>query len=472
MRTNPGYNPVGAPLVERKSRPVLRAKSFRVGWEEKNETMKFPIRQLAAFTLALTIGAGAGMTSVPERAKASAGLQAFTGARLYDGLGGTVANAVLIVRNGRIEAVGPAASVRPPLGASTVDLRGKFIIPGLISTHVHISDVQGVRRPSYTDENTLRQLGVFARYGVTTVLSLGGEQAPAFRARDAQNTPALDRARIFLSGDVITGATPEEARRKTAEIAALKPDIIKIRVDDNLGTATKMPPEVYRAIIDEAHRRGLRVAAHIFYLDDAVDLLRAGADFIAHSVRDREIDDEFFSLMKRRNIPYCPTLTRELSTFVYESTPPFFSDPFFLREADREVIAQLQEPGRQEAMRKSASAQSYKAALVIARRNLKRVVDAGLLVGMGTDAGPFANRFQGYFEHLEMEMMAESGLTPAQILRAATGDAARALNIDDIGVLRKGAWADFVVLDRDPLADILHTRGIASVWIAGNRVHR
>ncbi len=316
----------------------------------------------------------------------------------------------------------------------------------------------------------MRQLGVFARYGITTVFSLGGEKEPAFKARDAQNTSSPDRARIYLSGDVITGRTPQEARQAVARVAAAKPDIIKIRVDDNLGASPKMPPEIYRAIIDEAHQRGFRVAAHIFYLEDAKDLLRAGADFIAHSVRDKEIDDEFISLMKKRDIPYCPTLTREISTFIYESTPSFFSDPFFLREADRDVMAQLKEPQRQEAMRKSATAQRYKEALTVAKRNLKKAVDAGLLVVMGTDSGAFANRFQGYFEHLEMEMMSEAGLTPAQILRASTIDAARAMKVDGIGALTKGAWADFVVLDSDPLKDIRNTRSIASVWIAGNQV--
>ncbi|MGH9835353.1 MAG: amidohydrolase family protein [Blastocatellia bacterium] len=403
----------------------------------------------------------------------SADVKIFLGARVIDGSGKpAIENAALVVRDGRVEAVGPASAVRPPSGAQTINLAGKFIIPGLISTHVHISDLQGLRPPAYTDENTLRQFGVFARYGVTAVLSLGGEKEPAFKARAAQNAPSLDRSRIFLSGDVITGRTPEEARQMVVRVAATKPDIIKIRVDDNLGASAKMPPEVYRAIIDEAHQRGLRVAAHIFYLEDAKDALRAGADFIAHSVRDKEIDDEFISLMKKRNIPYCPTLTREISTFVYESTPAFFSDPFFLREADREVIAQLQEPQRQEAMRKSPTAQRYKEALVVAKRNLKKAIDAGLLIAMGTDAGPFVNRFQGYFEHLEMEMMAEAGLKPAQILRSATSDAARAMKVDGIGVITKGAWADFVVLDRDPLKDIRNTRSIASVWIAGNQVKR
>jgi imidazolonepropionase-like amidohydrolase len=405
------------------------------------------------------------------RSAASVGVKAYIGANIIDGAGKlAVENAALIVRDGKVEAVGPASKIKPPAGAQTIDLAGKFIIPGLISAHVHVSDVHGLRPPAYTEENTLRQLGVFARYGVTTVLSLGGEKEPAFKLRDAQNTPSLDRARIYLSGDIITGKTPEEARQMVARVAATKPDIIKIRVDDNLGATPKMAPEVYRAVIDEAHKRGLRVAAHIFYLEDAKDLLRAGVDFIAHSVRDKEIDDEFISLMKKRDIPYCATLTRDLSAFVYESTPPFFSDPFFLREADRDLVAQLQEPQRQESMRKSLSAQRYKEALAIAMRNIKKASDAGLLVAMGTDSGAFANRFEGYFEHLEMEKMAEAGLTPTQILRSATGDAARALRVEGIGAITKGSWADFVVLDRDPLKDIRNTRGVNSVWIAGNQV--
>lgn len=418
--------------------------------------------------VAVVLGASAG-----RRQTGTPAVQAFVGARLIDGTGrSALDNAVLVVRDGRVDQLGPPDLVRPPAGARTITLTGKFVIPGLISAHAHVSDVQGTRPRAYTDENTLRQLGVFARYGVTTVWSLGGEQAPAFRARDAQSTPSLDRARIYLSGDVIVGKTPEDARRMVAAVAAQKPDVIKIRVDDNLGTAAKMLPEVYRAVIDESHSRGLRVAAHVFYLDDAKDLLRAGVDVIAHSVRDKEIDEEFINLMKARNVAYCPTLTRELSTFVYESTPAFFADPFFLREADREMLAQLQERPRQEAMAKSRSAQAYKAALAVARRNLKKAADAGVLLAMGTDAGPFPERFQGYFEHLEMEMMAESGLTPAQVLRASTGDAARAMKIDGVGTLAKGAWADFVVLDRDPLLDIRNTKTISAVWIAGNQVKR
>ena len=424
------------------------------------------------FAPARVLGSGlvavVGTAVLLGQAPARPSTQIFTDARLVQD--GGVVDAVLVVRDGRVQAGDAAAALRPPAGVSVVNLAGKFVVPGFVSAHAHVSDIDGLRPRAYTEANTLRQLGVFARYGITTVWSLGGEQAPAFAARDAQQVPTLNRARLYLAGPIVTGATPEAARVAVARVAALKADVVKIRVDDNLGSGTKMAPEVYRAVIDEAHRLGLRVAAHIFYLSDAKALLRAGVDMIAHSVRDAEIDDEFIQLMKGRNVPYCPTLTRELATFVYESTPPFFADPLFLREADPALVAQLQEPARQDAMRRSASAQAYKAALVVAKRNLKRAADAGILIAMGTDSGAFPERFEGYFEHLEMEMMADAGLTPAQILRAATVDAARALQVKDIGSLAPGSWADFVVLDRNPLTDIRNTRAIASVWIAGNRV--
>jgi len=426
-----------------------------------------------ALLVALGLGHRAASDPVALQLDGAASTQALVGARVL-GVGGqpAIADATVLIRAGRIEAVGPSANVRVPDGTRTTRLSGKFVLPGLISAHAHVSDIDGLRPRAYTTANTLRQLGVFARYGVTTVWSLGGEAAPAFQARDAQAVPGLDRARVYLAGEIITAKTAEEARQAVARVAAMKPDVIKIRVDDNLGTASKMTPDVYRAVIAEAHARGLRVAAHIFYLDDAKDLLRAGVDVIAHSVRDRDVDEEFLTLMKTRQAAYVPTLTRELSTFVYESTPAFFSDPFFLKEADAAVVAQLKEPARQAGFRDSRSAPRYKAALEIAQRNLKRMADAGVLIAMGTDAGPFPERFQGFFEHVEMAMMVEAGLTPAQVLRAATVDAARTMRVEHVGTVAPGAWADLLVLDQDPLRDIRNTRQIASVWIAGNLVTR
>jgi imidazolonepropionase-like amidohydrolase len=414
----------------------------------------------AAFALAL---GGPAAQSPP--------VTAFTGVRLIDGTDRPpVDNATLIVRDGRI--VSADANARVPAGARTVSLAGKTMMPGLVNAHGHVGDTVGLQGGGYSADNVMRDLRLYAAYGVTTVVSLGGDQAPAFAARDSQRTPSLDRARIFAAGPVLAPKTPEEARKLVADDQAMKVDIVKIRVDDNLGTTPKMAPEVYRAVIDEAHKRGLRVAVHLFYLADAKSVLDAGADFIAHSIRDTDVDAAVIAALKKRDVCYCPTLMREVSTFVYESTPAFFSDPFFLKHADPQVVAALKEPARQEAMRTSTSAQRYKAALDVAKRNLKKLSDAGVTIAMGTDTGPPA-RFQGYFEQMELELMAKSGLTTRQVLAASTRDAARCMKLDrELGTLEPGKWADFVVLDGDPLADVLNTRKIESVWIAGNTVAR
>jgi imidazolonepropionase-like amidohydrolase len=418
------------------------------------------------------VGAGAaGTAPAPDRLPGP--VRAFVGARILDGTDRpAIDDGVILVRGGRIESIGPRREVSIPPEAERVDLAGKTVLPGLINTHGHVGDTRGLTSDPafYTRDNLLDQLGRYARYGVTTVFSLGGDGEAGFALRDEQATPTLDRARIFVAGPVVTAETPEAARREVDRLATRRADLVKIRVDDNLGTTKKMPEPVFRAVIDQAHRRGLRVAAHIFYLDDAKALLRAGVDFIAHSVRDRLVDEEFIALMRERNICYSPTLMREVSTFVYESTPDFFADPFFLREIDRAVLDALTDPDRQQRVRESRSARAYKQALDVARLNVKRLAEAGVRIAMGTDTGPPA-RFQGYFEHLELEQLVEAGLTPAQALAAATREAARCMRVSDqIGTLERGRWADFLVLGADPRQDIRATRRLESVWIAGNRV--
>ncbi|MGH7551418.1 MAG: amidohydrolase family protein [Longimicrobiales bacterium] len=387
-------------------------------------------------------------------------VKAFTGLTLIDGTDrGPIANATILVRDGRIIAAGAASGVTVPANAQRIALDGKTVIPGLINAHGHVNDAA-------------RDLLVYAAYGVTTVFSLGGEQPAVFAARDAQSASSLDRARVFVAGPVLTPGTPDEARSQVAALAAQKVDHVKIRVDDNLGTTQKMAPEVYRAVIDEAHRQGLRVAVHLFYLADAKAILAAGGDLIAHSVRDADVDADLIAAMTARGVCLSPTLMREVSTFVYESTPEFFEDPLFLAHANSEWVATLKEPARQQAMRSSTSAQRYKAALEVASRNVKRLADAGIPIAMGTDTGP-TGRFQGYFELMELELMVKAGLTPRQALLAATRDAARCMKADrDLGTLEPGKWADFVALDASPITNIANVRRISSVWIAGNRVSR
>jgi len=402
---------------------------------------------------------------------AAAGITAFVGARIIDGSGGEpIGDGVMLVRDGRIETVGRTGDVPVPDGAEEIDVAGRTIIPGLINTHGHVGDTVGLEAGHYSEQNVLDHLALYARYGITTVNSLGGDEALAAAVRDAENEPGLARARLMFAGPVVTATTPEEAAAQVDEIAAMHPDFIKIRVDDNLGSTTKMPPAAYGAVIEAAHAHGLPLASHLFYLDDAKALLAAGSDFVAHSVRDQPVDNELIEALIENDVCYSPTLTREISTFVYEERPAFFDDPFFRADADPEVIAALEDPERQ-ARYRGPGPTAYKEALQVAMLNLKAIVDGGATVAMGTDSGPPA-RFQGFFEHLELELMADAGLTPMQILVASTGDAARCIGRDDIGTLEPGKAADFLILSENPLDDITNARSIESVWIAGNRVPR
>ncbi|MFN8059198.1 MAG: amidohydrolase family protein [Vicinamibacterales bacterium] len=424
--------------------------------------------------LAVACGGG-GRSESPTAGVAASAVRAtaFVGARLIDGTGDApIENAILLVRDGRVEAAGPASAVSVPEGFARVDVAGKTIMPGLINAHGHVNDVVGLKSApeQYTTANIERQLGLYARYGVTTVFSLGGDGPEGFAVRDAQDVPTLATARLFVAGQIVTANEVQAARQMVDKVADTKPDLIKIRVDDNLGTTPKMDQTVWEAVIEESHSRGLRVAAHLYYLEDARALLVKDVDFIAHSIRNSLVEDDMTRFFKAKDVCLSPTLTREVSTYVYESTPAFFSDPFFLREADPDVLKQLQDPKRQAALKTDKAAQTYKAQLPVAMKNLKRLSDAGVRIAFGTDTGP-AGRFQGYFEHMELELMVKAGLTPMRVIVAATSDAARCMHVADrLGTLAPGMEADFLVLARNPLDDITNSKSLESVWIHGNRV--
>jgi imidazolonepropionase-like amidohydrolase len=417
--------------------------------------MKKNLQYTMGLALALAMVAGwMALSAFPATDDGSAAVKAFVGARIIDGTGkAAMQNATLIVRNGRIEAVGP--SVKPPAGAQRIDASGKTIIPGLASAHSHL----------YTAD----QLDRFARYGITTVMSLGGDNELAIRDQ-LRSEQKPGRSRLFIAGPIVVSKTPEDARKAVDLVAAAKTDIVKFRFDDNLGHGSKMTPEVYTAIFDEAHKKGMRVAVHVVTLSDAKAVLKLGANMIAHSVRDQDIDDETIALLKKTNAVYCPTFTRELSTFVYAEKPAFLNDPFLLKNADPAELAKVQDKAFQDKMRADTGGQWYKEHLPVAMRNMKKVFDAGVPVVMGTDTGAPTGRFQGYFEHVELDYMVQAGLTPMQTLVASTSNVAKFLHASELGTLEPGKSADLVVLNGNPLDDIKNTRKIDSVWVAGNRV--
>ncbi|MBD3629374.1 amidohydrolase family protein [Cyclobacterium sp.] len=399
-----------------------------------------------------------------------AAFTAFSGAKIIDGSGATpIEDGILLVQEDQIIAIGSREEVEIPEHSHVIDLTGKTIIPGLINGHGHVGDVKGISGGHYSAENLAENLSIYATYGITTVVSLGGDQEEAVSFRHLNDKNPQNRSRLFIAGAVITGDTPAEAEKMIEENHEMGVDFMKIRVDDNLGNATKMSEEVYRAVIGRSHELGYKIATHSYYLEDSRKLLEAGSDLLAHSVRDLPVDDSFIQLIREKNIGYCPTLTRELSTYVYEDTAAFFSDPFFQKVYLMETIQPLLDPERQASVAANSNGQTYKKQLPTAYANLKTLSDAGVPIVFGTDSG-VPTRFMGYFEHLEMEMMADAGMSPMEILVAATKNVAEYLELEGLGTLSAGHFADFIILDANPLEDIRNTREINEIYIGGNKV--
>jgi imidazolonepropionase-like amidohydrolase len=302
--------------------------------------------------------------------------------------------------------------------------------------------------------------------------------------RDEQRAGPPSVARVYTAGQGLmleggygglTGvnnpvATPAEAETEVAAQIDKNVDVVKIWLDSELGTMPKMPAAMTQAIIDAAHARNVRAVAHVFYLEDAKRLVDQGIDGLVHSVRDQPVDQALIDSMKAHGTwQVAATLSREASMFAYGSTPAFASDPFFTRSISATALDLIRSPERQKTIAGGAHFGEYPAFLETAKANLKRLADAGIPFGFGTDAGP-PGRFPGYFEHWELQLMVEAGLTPQQALGAATWRAAEFLGAEDLGTLETGAWADFIVLEADPLADITNTRTIRAVYIAGAEV--
>jgi imidazolonepropionase-like amidohydrolase len=409
------------------------------------------------------------------QAPSNSGVIALTGARIIDGTGRPpLQQGTIVVNKGLIEAVGAAATVKIPPGATRVDLSGKTIIPGLINAHAHLNVQQGARLP--VQDDLIRRLKTYAVYGITSAVNLGSRPADeleGLKLREEQTRIVLDRARLYTGGLNAIGKTPEEARKSVDRLADLKVDVIKYHIN---GNPNDMTPDIYGALVDQAKKKGLRTFVHVFYLKDAKVAVEKGTDVLAHSIRDQNVDQQFAAELKRRNIGYIPTLTRDLSVFVYETRPAFFDEPFFRKGIAlyQEEVDHLSSAATQQQIRNDKQAQSIKPALEQANRNLKILSDAGVPIAMGTDSGAEGNpgRWQGYFEHVEMEMMVKAGMTPMQVIVAATGGAARVMKVDPkIGTIEPGKWADVLVLNANPLDDIRNTRQIHSVWVGGNRLN-
>jgi len=385
-------------------------------------------------------------------ALAQAPVTVFEGARVIVGDGrAPIENASIVVTGARIAQVGRAADVKVPAGATRVSLAGKTVMPTIVDTHVHLSQSrdalgQDLQRRAY--------------YGVSAAMSLGQDTGNDIFQIRAQPIPGA--ARVFTAGRGMTAPEPgrttapywlttvAEARKAVQEQAARQVDIIKIWVDDRNGEYKKLTPELYGAVIDEAHRHKLRVTAHLFTLDDAKGLWKAGIDAFAHGVRDRDVDEEFMAMVRARPafvlVPNLPDrgVKTDLS-WLKDSLPAAELQKLEAGNADRPEVQQ---------------------AFAIQARNLVKMSAAGVRLALGSDGNT------PWQPHVEMADMVAAGLTPTQVIVAATRNGAEFLRMPDTGTIEAGKNADFMVLDANPLDDITNSRRIASVYLQGRAVSR
>ncbi|RVT40328.1 amidohydrolase [Sphingobium algorifonticola] len=408
---------------------------------------------------------------------------------LIDGRGGAARpDSAMVVTDGRIIWVGAASQVptQLPADSQTVTLDGKFVMPGLIDTHIHLGNVHDLKlnEQYYTRENVEADLKTYAAYGFTTVAIMGTDKDVIFSVRNAERATRPSMARLFTAGQGIVfrggyGGVPginrpvTNAKEAAAEVdaqAAKGADYIKFWLDDELATMPKMPPEISQAVIDAAHRNGLKAFAHIFYLEDAKRLVAQGIDGFVHSVRDQPVDKALTDAMRQKNVvQVAGTLSREIAVYAYGKPAPQLEDPFFQQALSPAALAELGSAERQKAVSQSPFYKRLPGFFDRAMDNLKRLGAAGVRYALGTDSGP-PGRVAGYSGHWEMELMVRSGFTPDEAIQAATARGAEALGADDLGTLERAKWADFVVLDANPLRDIKNTRAIDAVYIAGRQV--
>jgi imidazolonepropionase-like amidohydrolase len=412
-------------------------------------------------------------------------------ASLVDGTGATARPHVdILLHKGYIQHVGPAFT-KPPKNVDVVDCTGKTIIPGLISAHSHLGILLNNADPSpnaYTAENVTAALNQFERYGVTTIVSLGLNRDLVYELRDQQRDGKLGGATLLTAGrgigvpngqpglnvaadQIDRPATPEAARKVVDDMAGHHADLVKIWVDSARGRLLPMSPDVYNAIIEDAHKHHLKVAAHVYTAKDASNLVNLNVDIIAHSIRDEAVGPAFTQAMLQHNTWYIPTLALDEAFYIYASDPLIMQSSFFQQAAGTALLTRFQAPDYASKTLAAEQTEQAKKDHTIAMKNLKTIYDTGVSVAFGTDSGAVPGRIPGFSEHRELEDLVAAGLTPLQAITVATGQTGRLIHTLypklNVGLIQSDYSADLIILSADPLMDVRNTRRIAAVYHHG-----
>ncbi len=416
----------------------------------------------------------------------------FEGARIIPGDGGAaIEDGALLVEGGAISRVGRKGDIALPARAARIDLAGKTIMPAIVSPHVHPGFQRGLSysAQNFTRDTVLNDLNRALYFGVSTVMSLGVEKGEVlYEIRADQAAGRLGGARLLLAGRGIgapnagPGAaayagiayeitTEDQARSAVLELAARHVDGIKIWVDDRGGRAPSLPIALSRTVIDEGHRLGFKVSAHVFYHKDAVELADAGIDNFAHLVRDMVMSDGLIATMVEKGIYVMPNIGAP-ERGIHTAVPAWFDEPSLAGLlADTESPDLIARIRGSFTSRDEATAARNQKNYAILQKNVAKLAAAGARIILGSDTGLEDHPF-GFAEQKELQMMAEAGMTPAQVIVAATGRSAQFLGLQDRGVIAPDRRADFLVLDANPLDDIRNSRRISRMYLAGEDVDR
>lgn len=449
------------------------------------------LRWTIAFCGVVALTAAHSIQRVETQANRPALVALYEGARLIAGDGSApVENSAFLVENGTIARVGRKGDVAAPAGAERVDLTGKTVMPTLVNAHGHPGFQRGLTytKANYTRETIMDDMNRSLYFGVGAVQSQGIEIGTiADEVRAGQEAGTLGGARVSIAGRGIgspnagPGAaayagiayevtTGEQSRQAVQELAARRVNLIKIWVDDRAGRAPKLAPNLFRVIIDEGHKRGLRVNAHVYNHADAVDLVNAGIDGLAHLVRDKEMDDALVASIVQRGVYVMPNMSERAT---YADLPPWLKEGDALMKLIRESVPApvIERIRKSYEGRDLAAVARARAQYALLQRSTAKLAKANARIVLGSDTGLQDHLF-GVAEQRELDNMVEAGMTPMQVIVAATSRAAEFLKLDTMGTLAAGKEANFLVLDANPLDRMTNTQRISRVYMKGSEVDR